>query len=482
MASVFSGYSFAFLLHTAVVLGALLIYAISTHTSGQRRHPSAAIAWVLMITLLPYVGLPLYLFVGTRKFVRPARQQPQPAKAPAVAPGLQDCAIATLRGMGLAAPVANRRVCFHRDGSAAWEAFTALVNQAQTQLDICTYILAHDALGERVVALLEARAAAGVQIRLLLDAVGSWQTAAVQIHRLKAAGVQVRWFMPLLHNPLKGHVNLRNHRKLAIADQQTVWSGGRNLAAEYFTGDGRQPPWLDLSFTVEGPLAAQMQALFDSHWHYSQGPRQPDKHETAARPSFSEPQMPVPAMAQTSSDVQPHSTQLVPSGPDQAEDTFYGLLLTTLYRAQRRVLAVTPYFVPDDSLLTALCLAAQRGVQVELVVPARSNHQLADIARARALRDLVAAGAVVRLAPGMVHAKAVVVDDAIALCGSLNLDARSLFLNFEVMVAFYDGEDIAAVTQWIDGNFNHLPPCQPTPASLLRDIAEGLVRWLGFQI
>ena len=177
-----------------------------------------------------------------------------------------------------------------------------------------------------------------------------------------------------------------------------------------------------------------------------------------------------------------HRTQLVPSGPDQAEDTFYGLLLTTLYRAQRRVLAVTPYFVPDDSLLKALCLAAQRGVQVELVVPARSNHRLADIARARALRDLVAAGAVVRLAPGMVHAKAVMVDDTIALCGSLNLDARSLFLNFEVMVAFYDSDDISAVTQLLDTNFRQLPPHQPGQASLLRDIAEGLVRWLGFQI
>jgi cardiolipin synthase A/B len=474
MASLFSGYSFAFLLHTAVVLAALLIYAISTHTSGQRRHPSAAIAWVLMITLLPYVGLPLYLFLGTRKFVRPARRTLQPPKASAQAPGLQGCAVATLEGMGLAAPVANRRVRFHRDGSAAWDEFAALVNSAQTQLDICTFILASDTLGERVVGLLEARAAAGVQIRLLLDAVGSWQTAAGHVRRLRAAGVDVRLFMPLLHNPLKGRVNLRNHRKLAIADQQTVWTGGRNLAAEYFAGEHPQPPWIDLSFTVEGPLAAQMQALFDSHWHYSQGPRRPHDHPSATPQAMAEPPVPVPTRA--------HTTQLVPSGPDQAEDTFYGLLLTTLYRAQRRVLAVTPYFVPDDSLLKALCLAAQRGVQVELVVPTRSNHRLADIARARALRDLVAAGAVVRLAPGMVHAKAVVVDEAIALCGSLNLDARSLFLNFEVMVAFYDSQDINAVTQWIDGNFHHLPPHQPSPASLLRDIAEGLVRWLGFQI
>ena len=476
MADLFSGYSFAFLLHTAAVLAALLVYAISTHTSEQRRHPSAAIAWVLMITLLPYIGLPLYLFLGNRKFVRPARRTARPTGPQALAQSLQGCAIATLEGMGLAAPVANQRVCFHTGGSAAWDEFEAVVKRAQTQLDICSFILANDSLGERVVRLLEARAAAGVQIRLLLDAFGSWQTAALQVRRLRAAGVDVRWFMPLLHNPLRGRVNLRNHRKLAIADQQIVWTGGRNLAAEYFTGAHHQPPWLDLSFTVEGPLASQMQALFENHWHHNQGPQQPDDHPSYASQMLAG--SPVPASATAL----PHATQLVPSGPDQAEDTFYGLLLTTLYRAQRRVLAVSPYFVPDDSVLKALCLAAQRGVQVELVLPARSNHRLADIARARALRDLVAAGAVVRLAPGMVHAKAVVVDDAIALCGSLNLDARSLFLNFEVMVAFYDSQDISAVTQWIDGNFHHLPPHQPSPASLLRDIAEGLVRWLGFQI
>lgn len=478
MAGLLSSYTLAFLLHTAVVLAALLTYAISTHTSGQRRHPSAAIAWVLMVTLLPYVGLPLYLLLGTRKFVRPVKHPRRPAQAPETASDLQGCAIATLQGMALAAPLSNQQIRFHRDGNAAWNEFAALVNRAQTQLDICTFILANDALGERVVRLLLARVAAGVHIRLLLDAVGSWQTANHQVNRLRAAGVRVHWFMPLLRNSLKGRVNLRNHRKLAIADQQTVWSGGRNLADEYFTGASLQPPWIDLSFTVEGPLAAQMQALFESHWHFSRGPGQPNDHPSATPPACAAhlDRRPLHTLSQ------PHLTQLVPSGPDQAEDTFYGLLLTTLYRAQRRVLAVTPYFVPDDSLLKALCLAAQRGVQVELVVPARSNHRLADIARARALRDLVAAGAVLRLSPGMVHAKAVVVDDAIALAGSLNLDARSLFLNFEVMVAFYDRNDIIAVTQWIDENFHHLPHHQPAKASLLRDMSEGLVRWVGFQI
>ncbi|MFI5444709.1 phospholipase D-like domain-containing protein [Polaromonas sp. UC242_47] len=459
------------------VLAGLLVYAVGTHTGGQRRHPSAALAWVLIIALLPYVGLPLFLVLGTRKFARPSHAVQ--GVGPALRPyddGLQACAIATLAGMGLAPAAASRQVHFHADGQAAWEGLAALISSAREQLDICTFVLGNDALGRRVARLLAERAAAGVRVRLLLDAVGSWRTSKAQVRHLRAAGVQVHWFMPLLHNPLRGRVNLRNHRKLAIADGRHLWTGGRNLAAEYFSGEPHQPPWIDLSFTLEGVLAEQAQGLFNSHWHHSRGPKGDDDNsspETQARPEQAQ-----PAADRT----QPHLAQLVPSGPDQAEDTFYELLLTTLFRAERRVLAVTPYFVPDDSLLTALCLAARRGVQVELIVPARSNHRLADIARARALRDLVAAGGQVRLAPGMVHAKAVVVDDALALCGSLNLDARSLFLNFELMVAFYASDDVNTVTQWIDGHFHDLPLHRPAQPSLLRDTAEGLVRWLGFQI
>ena len=466
----------AIVAHIAFVLAALLVYAVSTHTSGQRRHPSAAIAWVLTITLLPYIGLPLYLLLGQRKFVRPARRPLALSHLPDSS--LQQCALATLEGMGLPPPEFNRHIQFHQDGQAAWDELAALIQSAQVRLDICTFVLGHDALGERVVCLLEERAAAGVRVRLLLDAFGSWRTSRAHVRRLRAAGAQVHRYMPLLHNPLRGRVNLRNHRKLAIADAQRLWTGGRNLAAEYFTNDGNQAAWIDLGFSLEGPLASQALGLFDSHWRFGLSLKSNDM-TTDTEPSVPPAQAPESATFLAAA---AHRAQLVPSGPDQAEDTFYGLLLTTLFRAQHRVVAVTPYFVPDDSLLKALCLAARRGVQVELIMPARSNHRLADIARARALRDLVAAGGQVRLAPGMVHAKAIVVDDALALCGSLNLDARSLFLNFELMVAFYAAQDIADVTQWIDGQFSHLPRFQPVQPSLWRDIAEGLVRWLGFQI
>lgn len=471
MLTTLGSYPNAWLVHAGFVALGLIIYVMGTHASGQRRHPSAALAWVLTITLLPYVGLPLYILLGTRKFARPQRKA-QPELQPHDS-DLQSCAVATLEGMGLAPPATNRDIRFHMDGQAAWAELAALISGAQQTLDICTYLLANDQVGERVVQLLEKRARAGVRVKLMLDGFGSWRTSRSKVHRLRAAGVQLRWYMPLLHNPFRGQVNLRNHRKLAIADKQRLWTGGRNLAAEYFTGKRGHRPWIDLSFSIDGTLAQQAHELFNRHWPDGQAP-------DAARQTADVATLTDEGSAISKAYV--HLAQMVPSGPDQFEDTFYGLLLTALYRAELRVRAVTPYFVPDDALLTAMCLAARRGVQVELMVPKKSNHRLADIARARALRDLVAAGARVLLVPDMVHAKAILVDDSLAFSGSLNLDSRSLFLNFELMLAFYAREDIAALSQWIDLNFCNLKQLQPVQPSLLRDTGEGLVRWLGFQI
>ena len=125
--------------------------------------------------------------------------------------------------------------------------------------------------------------------------------------------------------------------------------------------------------------------------------------------------------------------QLVASGPDQPDDTLFTLLVSSCFTSEQRILAVTPYFVPDTALLTALTLASRRGIEIDLVLPARSNHRLADFARHRSLRDLVAAGARVWLHPRMIHAKAVLIDDELALAGSANLDGRSLFLNLSLI-------------------------------------------------
>ncbi|MEO8656767.1 MAG: phospholipase D-like domain-containing protein, partial [Ramlibacter sp.] len=282
-------------------------------------------------------------------------------------------------------------------------------------------------------------------------------------------GVQVTLFVSPWRSPLPGRTNLRNHRKMVIADGAHLWCGGRNLAAEYFIGDpGRAPAapaWTDLSFDLRGDLARQAQDRFDQDWAFATRARRPD--------------MPV---AQVPGTLAGGGAQLIPSGPDQSDDTVYSLLISGCFAAQTRIVVVTPYFVPDSTLLLALTLAARRGVTVDLLLPRRSNHRLADLARPSALRDMTAAGARVWLTPGMIHAKAVIFDDHLALAGSANLDERSLFLNYELMIAFYEGRDVQRFAQWIERQRAGATLHRPHAPGFAREFSEGLVRWLAFQL
>lgn len=174
--------------------------------------------------------------------------------------------------------------------------------------------------------------------------------------------------------------------------------------------------------------------------------------------------------------------QFLPSGPDQTEDTAHALLIDACFRAEHRILAITPYFVPGDGLRDALRLAARRGVQVTIAMPAVSNHRLADFVRARAMRDLARAGVSFRMLPFMAHAKAVVVDDELAMCGSINLDLRSLLLNHEAAVVFYGATEIEWLAEWIETTASAGEPYRARRPGLMRDLAEGLLLTVAFQL
>jgi cardiolipin synthase A/B len=174
--------------------------------------------------------------------------------------------------------------------------------------------------------------------------------------------------------------------------------------------------------------------------------------------------------------------QFLPSGPDQSEDTVHSLLIDACFHARERMLAVTPYFVPDVSLETAMRLAARRGVQIDLCIPASSNHRLADFARNRALRSLSQAGVNVHLLPYMSHAKAVVFDQTLGLAGSVNLDSRSLLLNYECAVVFYGQGEINWLASWIEALIPKTALFDGRSPSLLRDLCEGLLLTVAYQL
>lgn len=450
--------------HAVFVALGLLVYVLGTRIGHQRRHPSAALAWVVAIIAFPYVAVPLFLLFGTRKFARPSRRR-QGVVAAENAVGPQ-WAAELLASMELAPAVRNHRIELHDDGPHALRGLLHTIETAERTLDVCTFVFAHDEIGARVSRALLGAVDRGVAVRLLVDAVGSLHTPQGMLRQLHRSGVQVQRFMPMLHNPMRGRTNLRNHRKLVVADGQRLWSGGRNLACEYFLDRPERPAWIDLSYEVHGPVAAQAAAQFAADWLAASGRL---------------PRGVLPAAAGPAPNEGPWA-QWLPSGPDHADDTVHSVLLAGAYHARRRIVAVTPYFVPDDALLDAWCMACRRGVQISLLVPLRSNHRLADWARERALRDLAAAGAQVWLTPGMVHAKAVLIDDDLALAGSLNLDARSLFLNYEAMTVFYSTPELAWLSRWCAAQIALCQPYRARRPSLTRDIAEGVVRAVGFQL
>jgi len=443
--------------HFLVVTLALLVYVLTTRARREQRAPAVAIAWVMGFVLMPYVALPIYLLFGRRK-LRPVGAPRAPRAAP-----VGHWAAELIESFGLPAP-SRCAVRLHADGAAARDALWAVIDGARERLDVCTFLIGDDALGHDLVGRLAVRARQGVRVRVLLDGFGALSLPRRYFDTLRAAGGEVAVFRPLFSLRRTGPLNLRNHRKFTIADDRWLWSGGRNLAGEYFTGNEAHPdPWRDLSFDLLGDVAAAAARQFDHDWGL-------------VRP---EPPRTVPTLGPVEGGT---PAQFLPSGPDQTEDTAQALLIDACFRAERRVLAITPYFVPGDGLRDALRLAARRGVQVTIAIPARSNHPLTDFVRARAMRDLARAGVVFRMLPFMAHAKAVVVDDELALCGSINLDLRSLLLNHEAAVVFYGAQEIEWLARWIEATAGTGETYRAQHPGLIRDLAEGLVLTIAFQL
>jgi len=256
-------------LHGLATVVAILLYVIASHALHQRRHPSAAIAWVLFILLMPYVALPAFLTFGSRKQARPRNRTALLAADPA-APGAEGSwAVQTAAALGQPAPAAYHALQLHADGHEALAALWQVIDGAAHTIDVCTFIVGDDALGAQVIERLCVRARAGVKVRLMLDGLGRLMGGRPDLKPLRACGGEVTLFVPPLHSPLKGRTNLRDHRKLLIADaafeSRRLWSGGRNLASEYFEGAPGKAPWHDLSFDLAGQLVLQAQALFAMH-------------------------------------------------------------------------------------------------------------------------------------------------------------------------------------------------------------------------
>ncbi len=449
-------------LHSLVIVISILAYILTTRAGRVRRPPSIAIAWVLGMIALPYLALPMYLMFGRRKLPR------RPSRHAGVRTTERHWAKDLIASFGL--PESSPAlIAMHQDGGESAAALFATMSSAVSRLDICTFILGDDAFGREVMQHMIARARTGVEVRLLLDGVGAIQLPKSCFRTLRVGGVQTAIFSALLARKTQGPRNLRNHRKMVIADAARLWAGGRNLAAEYFSGAAGAPAWLDLTFDLQGPVASAAASQFELDWVAAGGKPASTRVDTAA-------------VGRGSAADAFGEAQFLPSGPDQSEDTVHSLLIDACFHARERMIAITPYFVPDVSLETAMRLAARRGVRIDLCIPASSNHRLADFARNRSLRSLSQAGVQVHLLPFMSHAKAVVFDHTLGLAGSVNLDSRSLLLNYECAVVFYGSAEIQWLAGWMEALIPKTALFDYRPPGLFRDVCEGLLLTIAYQL
>lgn len=437
--------------HTLVVLGALAIALAVVIVLQQRRTPQSTAAWLLFIVTIPYVAVPLFLVLGFRK--RSTRFAPLRIVPPAgnEADGFE--AARFLAATGGAAAVGGNAMSLQATGPEAQATLNEIVASASAELDILMYIIENDPRGRDFVRSLAAKARSGVRVRLCLDRLGTLSRPRRELAEFRAAGGELRLFSPFLQLPGGGHMNLRNHRKLVIADGSRAWAGGRNVGRHYLA----PPPegWHDLSLTVMGPAVHGLAQVFASDWAAA---------GASAAPPCDPPKAAGDAVLQT-----------VIAGPDDPRDILHKGLLGLIHRAERRVWIATPYFVPTEALGLALESAAERGVDVRILVPARSNHRIADLARGAWLRQLEEAGAQVRrFTPGMLHAKAGLVDDT-AWTGSVNFDVRSILLNFELALFLHDRDSVSLIEGWFRCRFDDCAT-GTLPANLLRRTIEGAFR------
>ncbi|HUT37173.1 MAG TPA: cardiolipin synthase [Planctomycetota bacterium] len=407
----------------------------------QRRHPTATLAWVLAVVFIPFVGVLLFFALSWRRPERVRRKyerkEEEFRERTALLPPIGEAAEEFARGEFRALAEAIERmegfparpgnaVEFAADGPSFREMLLSGIRSARDHVHLEFYIYQNDATGNAVTEALCAKAREGVECRLLLDAVGALWFHKSCLARLRAAGVQVDFFHPV--DPLRKrfYLNYRMHRKIAVFDGAAALTGGRNVGDEYATRRKGKRAWQDLSMLVRGPAVLDLQQVFLKDWYYTTGePLEVGRY--------------CPAPAAAGDEV----VQIVPSEPTALGSSAEFAHLLAVRSARQSLRIVTPYFIPPESMQSAVICAALSGVKVEIVVPEVSDSWLTLWAGRSAYRELIEAGIrVYEYRGGMLHGKLMIVDDHWCTAGSANMDCRSFRLAFEVSCFVYSRHDI----------------------------------------
>ena len=451
---------FGFWPYVVTLLNVLLSLLAAGHAVLSKRDTRAAIGWVGVIWLAPILGVLLYVWLGINRIERRARslRTGRPRLGSSSVPGRCAAEVPDQAGPLAGTPLqplvrlvrdvtrrpllAGNRVTPLLNGDQAYPAMLQAIDDAERSVTLTTYIFDHDPAGQRFQEALRRALSRHVEVRVLIDNVGARYSWRPMPHVLRQAGIPCAQFLPTLIPWRFQYSNLRSHRKILVVDGRLGFTGGINIDER--TCLQRQPrhPVQDLHFRVTGPVVAQFQDAFVDDWAFCTG------ELLQGKPWFSV--------------IEPAGSVLargIPDGPDADFETLRLTLLGAIACARSSVLVVTPYFLPDASLIAALNVAALRGVQVDIVLPAENDLALVQWASTALLWQVLERGCRVWLSPPPFdHTKLMLVDGLWTLLGSANWDPRSLRLNFEFNVECYDRELATSLTDLVRSKIQQSRP------------------------
>jgi len=425
-------------------VGFVLAAFVTVHVLLNKRDVAAAMGWIGLAWFSPFFGGFTYFVLGINRVQRRARRLrgfrrrrlgggawPAPDEDDHLGPLERAVGRLTARALD-----GGNAFDIYHDGDEAYPVMLDAIGSAQTSVGLSSYIMRADQWGGRFLDALVAAQRRGVAVRVIIDGIGGGWVWSGAYHRLCDASVPVGRFM---HSPLPWRMpflNLRTHKKILVVDGRTGFTGGMNIADENVLATRPSEPVRDTHFRVRGPVVEQLTEAFARDWSFVMD------EELEGEAWF-------PALDMAGD----ATARVITSGPDQDVEKVEFAVLQAIACARSSIQLMTPYFLPDDRLMTALSMAAMRGVTVDIVLPQRSDHPLVDWATHANIGPLLKdGGRIWRSPPPFRHSKTMVVDDEWCLIGSSNWDMRSLRLNFELCMEVYDRALAAALQQLMENS------------------------------
>ncbi|HBI83874.1 cardiolipin synthase [Orrella sp. NBD-18] len=425
--------------HILFVLSGLLSAVAAVHAAMTKQDVRAAIGWVGVVLFSPFLGPFLYAVAGINRIrkervsqLRSSNMYPEEVIDRVLAHDVVDVSgpqFAALRQLGDRVTdfrlLGFNRIKLLNGGDETYPAMLEAIESAQKSIALQSYIFDHDPIGEKIAGALIDAVKRGVQVRVLIDAVGSKYSHPPIVRMLEKGGVRTALFMRPVIGLRLVYANLRSHRKLLVIDGMHGFTGGMNIRAGFMTAIAKEHVTHDTHFQVGGPIIHQLMVNFAHDWHFTtQEKITGDAWFSNVLANELEPGVPI---------------RCVPSGPDSTIGNTHKMLMGALSVAQTHVRIQSPYFLPDQPLIAALATAARRGVIVDIVIPGANNLKLVSAAMSAQFDQLLQTGCRIWRSSGTFdHSKLFTVDGSWSYVGSSNLDPRSLRLNFELDIEVYD--------------------------------------------